>query len=471
MKRLVIKTVSLLLLLAFSANTCCYGLATLPASQNPIAKREIEAALQRTQVRYAESEDAIRLLNANNASCLLLSSGKYLVTKEVAESDLKLLRAIIHEDIEAIMQIIAKEDRHKYQGIKELILKYFPPSKDNKLPIDLYINHTVERAFEWLSLLEDRIIVKGEIPPEEAAFISAITPIIMANKHNYFTEEFWDFKVRGKKIRDALNNGIVFYSVASSVKIERIPKVIFFDIDGVLLTIPPDRYDIFAQALLPYGVKIAPDKLREIVYGGDDRMNRARRGKIAPEEIIDNINEELKKFGLEEDLTLEQFCELHSKGRKTYSRLFPVLTELKQKGMRFGVISDRSVVDAVYIKRMLEQNFPEIFDDEELLFFSCDLHMTKDEQALFHHVEDIAKKKFGIQPKEMLFIDDNEKNVASACAADMAGKQYNLLVIMTQTKTIFWKYWKAITGVYLPLTTSPFRYLRLRWMRRVSQTS
>ena len=129
MKRLSIKIVSLLLLLAFFADTCCYGLATLPASQNPIIKRAILATLQRTQIRYAESEDAIRLLNANNASCLLLSSGKYLVTKEVAENDLRLLRAIIHEDIEAIMQIVAKEDRYKYQGIKELILKYFPPDK------------------------------------------------------------------------------------------------------------------------------------------------------------------------------------------------------------------------------------------------------------------------------------------------------------------------------------------------------
>lgn len=219
MKRLTIKTISLVLFLAFFADTACYGLATLPASQNPIVKREIEAALQRTQIRYAESEDAIKLLNANNASCLLLSSGKYLVTKEVAENDLKLLRAIIHEDIEAIMQIIAKEDRYKYQAIKESILKYFPPGKDNKLPIDLYVNHTVAGAFEWLSLLENRIIAKSEIPPEEVTFINAITPIAMDNRHNYFTAEFWDPVERGGKIRQALNNGMVFYQTANTLPV------------------------------------------------------------------------------------------------------------------------------------------------------------------------------------------------------------------------------------------------------------
>jgi len=215
MKKLLIQLISTVLLVAFSFDTCCYGLATLPASQNPAIKREILAALQRTQIRYAESEDAIKLLNANNASCLLLSSGKYLVTREVAQDDLRLLRAIIHEDIEAIMQIIAKEDRYKYQGIKELILKYFPPENDNKLPIDLYVNHTVARAFGWLILIERGIILRDEIPPQESAFINAIKPIIMANKHNYFTGEFWELRDRSEKIRIALNNGMRFYQVAS----------------------------------------------------------------------------------------------------------------------------------------------------------------------------------------------------------------------------------------------------------------
>ncbi len=228
MKRLLIKTVSLLLLLAFSANTCCYGLAPPLASQNPLIKRKILAALYRTQIKYAEFEDEERLLEANNAECLLLSSGKYLVTKEVAQNDLRLLRAIIHEDIEAIMQIFAKEDRDKYQGIKELILKYFPPDENNKLAIELYVNHTVARAFEWLILIEEKNIVKEDISHNEAIFIKSISPIINVNRHNYFTPEFWDFSTRREKIKSAVNNGMRFYQVADyhgrhpqpSIKIE-----------------------------------------------------------------------------------------------------------------------------------------------------------------------------------------------------------------------------------------------------------
>ncbi|MDO8535906.1 MAG: NAD(P)-dependent oxidoreductase, partial [Candidatus Omnitrophota bacterium] len=218
MKRLLIKIISLLSLLVFSSNTCSYGLATLPASQNSLAKREILSALQRTQIRYAESDDAIRLLDANNASCLLLSSGKYLVTKEVAEDDLKLLRAIGHEDIEAIMQILAKEDRYKYQGIKELVLKYYAPDKNSYLPVDLYVNHTVAKAFEWLILVRQGIILREEIPEETRIFLKDIEPIINSSRHNYFTEEFWESDSRSNRIRQALSKGFVFYQTAGRFK-------------------------------------------------------------------------------------------------------------------------------------------------------------------------------------------------------------------------------------------------------------
>ena len=200
--------------MSFIANSACYGLATLPASQNPLIKREILAALERTNIRYAESRDALRLLEANNASCLLLSSGKYLVTKEVAENGLGLLRAITHEDIEAIMQIMAREDRYKYQGIKELILKYFPPGEESDLPVELYVNHMVAKAFEWLALVENGVIFRNEVREGEEDFIGRAEKIINDNRHNYFTREFWDSAYRRDRIRDAVGKGMRFYQAA-----------------------------------------------------------------------------------------------------------------------------------------------------------------------------------------------------------------------------------------------------------------
>ncbi|GEM_PF-3312863 len=214
----ITKIIAALAVLVFSLNTCCYGLAPLAASQNPLVKRKICAALQRTKVRYADSPDAAKLLEANKASCLLLSSGMYLIKKDVAEDDVKLLRSITHEDIEALMQILARESESKYQGIKELILKNFPPAKESILPLNLYVNHIIARAMGWLILANDGIIFEDEIPPEESAFLQAIRPVISANRHNYFTREFWDSGIRGEKIRNAQREGMRFYRATDPEK-------------------------------------------------------------------------------------------------------------------------------------------------------------------------------------------------------------------------------------------------------------
>jgi len=213
----------------------------LPASQNPAVKREISAFLARTNVRVAEDEgpDAIKLLAANHASGILLSSGNILVAREVYENDLKLLGISRHEGIEAIMQILADEQGRgkstKYQGIKELILKYFPPVRDNLIrhyPMDdyrnfsteLYVNHVVAKAFQWLTLLRDGIILRRDIPDEEKDFIDAMEPIVDANKHNYFTGEFWNSRIRGNRVKAALNEGMRFYQTAS--RAEKVKQLI-----------------------------------------------------------------------------------------------------------------------------------------------------------------------------------------------------------------------------------------------------
>lgn len=218
MKKIILNVISTVLIAVFSFNTCCYGLATAPASQNPLVKREVFVAMYQPHIRWATARtpDALRMLkNNHDSSGLLLSSGNYLISEELRGDDLRLLKVIKHEDIEAVMQIIAEEDRYKYQAIKELILKYFPPNEDNSLPIDLYVNHTVACAFEWLILIKDGIVLKNEIPPRDLAFLRKIEPIIMSNKNSYFTAEFWDASLRNRKIRDALNRGMRFYPVTA----------------------------------------------------------------------------------------------------------------------------------------------------------------------------------------------------------------------------------------------------------------
>ena len=148
-----IKIISIVLAVVFSLNTVSYGLATLPASQNVAVKAKISAALARTKVMYAESEYAKALLEKNNnADCLLLSSGAYLVSENVARDDVKLLRSIVHEDVEALMQILLEEHKKgkstKYRSIRDLVLDQFPQDKNSTLTIDQYVSDTVAKAFE-----------------------------------------------------------------------------------------------------------------------------------------------------------------------------------------------------------------------------------------------------------------------------------------------------------------------------------
>ena len=218
-RKSIIKAISIVLIGAIFVSSSAFAgetnLAPLPASQNPMVKRKALAMLKRMQVRYVESEDAQKLLGANDASALLLCSGKLLVTKEVAEDNIRLLRTIIHEEIEALMQIIAKDEKYRYRNIKELIIKYFPPDRNNNLPINFYVNDAVAKAFEWLILVEENVIFRNEIPQEELKFINTIEPIIKESGH-YFDSDFWSSGKRWNRIQKALYEGMKFYQVASS---------------------------------------------------------------------------------------------------------------------------------------------------------------------------------------------------------------------------------------------------------------
>ena len=229
------KIISTIISIVFLCNTTLYSyplskdtLRVHSSFKSPEHKRRIYATLLTTNIRYADSEDAKGLLRTNNAEALLLSSGKYLVTKEIADNELKLIRAVTHEDIEALMQIIAEEDNSKYQAIKEYILiqrraletYYNLFSQDNKptFPADLLLNDIIAKAFELMFIIDEGMVSKEELSPEELAFIETIRPIIMVNKHNYFTGEFWDPRIRREKIRNALKRGFQFYEAKITEK-------------------------------------------------------------------------------------------------------------------------------------------------------------------------------------------------------------------------------------------------------------
>jgi len=213
MGKLLQKLVSISVIIVFLSNTCCYGLAALSASQNPAVKMKTLAALARRSVRCAESPEAINLLHDNNAECLLLCSGDYLVTKEVSENNLRLLRAINQADIKPMMQILQRENFHRYHIIKETILKYFPYDRNSGFSEDFHVNHIVARAFGWLLLVKEGVIHEKAIAEEDKNFIDRAEHLIKSIDYIFLEEGFWDRQKRTKQILKARRNGMLFYDV------------------------------------------------------------------------------------------------------------------------------------------------------------------------------------------------------------------------------------------------------------------
>jgi len=199
--------------ICLSFESAAFPLATAPASRNITARQHIEATFKRSNIRFARLDYEKRLLAENNAPCLLLACGRYLISEEVAANDVRLIQNIAYLDIQAVMQIIRNKDRSRYNEILSLVLSRMP-RQDDSIPIDLYAEDVISRAFQFLSPIHEKVMSESDIPPDEAKFIEKIRPIISDNMH-YFPEGFWRSDIRGKDIRDARNNGMVFYNAGS----------------------------------------------------------------------------------------------------------------------------------------------------------------------------------------------------------------------------------------------------------------
>ena len=217
-----------------------HALAPAPGTQNPIVRRTAEILEWNLggYLKFAETEEDQRFLKElNHADALLLSHGKILAAKELKTDPLKLIRKIIHEEIEAILQIMAREDRSKYTNLRDMVLsqndirkKYealFPPGQTPNLPNDLFANDIIARAFELLIPKVDRLMEERELTAQESEFLKAVEPVINTNKHNYFTGIFWSASARRSKIRVAMANGMKFHQVASKRTITEDPITLF----------------------------------------------------------------------------------------------------------------------------------------------------------------------------------------------------------------------------------------------------
>ena len=207
---------------------------------------------------------------------------------------------------------------------------------------------------------------------------------------------------------------------------EKLPKMIFFDIDGVLLRCPGDRYVKMAERLADYGVKIGPEELGRLLYcyGDKEYEKKVMCGLVSAEEYIAYVNKELRRFGLKRDFTSEELFELRYEVRGPNPKIAEMLSRLKRSGIKFGLLSGRWNGDPSVIMKKLNWAYPGIFDDNDLIVFTCAEHLGKDDVELFARAKERASRKLGIAGDEILFVDDNKEVLGVAERAGLRGLNY-----------------------------------------------
>ncbi|MBW2046225.1 MAG: radical SAM protein, partial [Deltaproteobacteria bacterium] len=164
-------------------------------------------------------------------------------------------------------------------------------------------------------------------------------------------------------------------------------KVIFLDLDGVLFRSPTERYVVPARLLSQYGVNITAKQLETITHPGKEWIEEATKGCFPQQRLLDYVNKRLRPYGLQKDLTADEFFEMYFAPRTPNEKFYPLLKALKDKGVRFGILSGRWVGDTPAFRRKLHSAFPGIFKEDSLILFSRKLRLSKRASALYEFVK------------------------------------------------------------------------------------
>ncbi|MDD5439755.1 MAG: glycogen/starch synthase, partial [Candidatus Omnitrophica bacterium] len=177
------------------------------------------------RIVWARSDDAKAILERHgSAKAVLRPEGKIIVSESVKNNDLELLRAIIHEEVEAVMQIIARRGHGKYSDIKNIILsdaqiretyQLLCPSAAG-LPADIRLNDMVAKGCELIIISKKKYVTEAGLTPAERAFRDAIEIVMARHRFNYFTDIFWEPEKREREIRIAFATGELSAEVADS---------------------------------------------------------------------------------------------------------------------------------------------------------------------------------------------------------------------------------------------------------------
>jgi len=201
-------------------------------------------------------------------------------------------------------------------------------------------------------------------------------------------------------------------------------KAVFFDLYYTVVTYDPPREETEAQTLQEFGIEVKPEVFSRPLAVADDyiyqEMSRSPISKRSREEQLALFVEYqrilLKEAGVaaDEKLLLSLVGKMQQADRKLvlYDDVLPTLTELKDKGLTLGLISniDRDItplMDELGLSALLQ-----------VVVTSQDAGVTKPHPEIFRE----ASRRAGVKADEAVFVGDQYQiDVVGAEQAGMKG--------------------------------------------------
>jgi len=179
------------------------------------------------------------------------------------------------------------------------------------------------------------------------------------------------------------------------------PKVVLWDADGVTI----ERSEYFSQRFArEHG---APEAVVVVFFKGPYRL--CQTGKA---DLKDELAKVLPSWGWQG--SVDEFLAYWFAGDKVSEPVVAQVRELQAQGVVCCLATDQEQYRAKYVR---EQLFKDAFDQ---YFFSYQLGYSKEEPAFFEAVV----RQLGVSPSEVVYWDDDQKNVDAAKLAGIDARLY-----------------------------------------------
>ena len=176
------------------------------------------------------------------------------------------------------------------------------------------------------------------------------------------------------------------------------PKVILFDIDGVLIRLP----NYFSEELDRQGYERAEESLTPFYKGSDNW--ECLEGKANSEKKIVPY---LEKFGWKE--TAEEYFEKQFQFEKKYldQNIISQIEQFRAQGIKCYLCTDNAGSRSGFL--LNEMNFKNIFDG---YFISCFIgYRKRHDEFWIYLMNKLEKELNGVKSGEIVFFDDTQNNV------------------------------------------------------------